>query len=89
MKAKVPSGSGTQRHLLWLLAPANRSASWRLAVYPTAYSLTPDPCLLCFSNQARRYSWVLRKFEGVLLVPCHSFLNRTMADGTFRNASAW
>ena len=33
------------------------------------YSVTPAPARLCFSNQARRYSCVRRKFDGVLLVP--------------------
>lgn len=38
-------------------------------------------------NQCRRYAWVRRKFDGLLLVPCHSSLNRTIAVGTFRSLS--
>ena len=41
-----------------------------------------------FLNHFLRYSCVRRKLEGVELVPCHSFLYRTMSAGTSRTLSA-
>ena len=40
------------------------------------------------SNQCFKYACVLRKFDGVRDVPCHSLLKRTIAVGTFNNFNA-
>src|SRR5687767_9438869 len=63
---------------------------------PKAYrSPTPDgvvvvraPPRLCLSNQYRRYNCVRMKFDGLLVVPCHSSTNRSIAVGTLRSFSA-
>jgi len=44
--------------------------------------------LECFANHSRRKSWVRRKFDGVLDVPCHSLLKRTIAVSTPMTLSA-